>query len=1245
MLNDFLKQIKAIQMIRTIGSEHKILAVDGILEDWWGYKSSKAIGSSFNAWISAHDLKHLEKLEETELLENGSYITHYKIQTQNEKVVWVREQASLLKKGAETYVQALISPASKEFIARSIDAQKYQAIADLSTEAILILDDFHTMDLNPSFEQMFGMHKKELIGQNILSKIISSEELSKVYTLIEDLKEKPKRSFSYKLYLNRKNGEQFWANLKACTVQVMGRQLLALSFVDLSSVKSTTQALIDSKERYKRLAQGSQEGIIIHDKGIILEANHKVSEILGASIEEMKGKSVLNFLPPSEHPQILQFLKENEQNPELKRNAILPVIDKNGAQLFTQISGSAIEIDGKIFRYVIIRDISEEYKIQKELEVSQKRYKELSDLTQEFIMIHDLDGRIVEVNDSFCRFQGMSEKELVGKYTFELLAPEMVQKHQLNKELLSQHYQKVPKSNGFFQLLNEQGEVRTLRFDERSFTKGEDKLRYVVMTDVTDMHEVQRRLEESRNKFKVFADATDEAISIHKNGILKEANRAYCELFQIAPEAIENFNALSLITPKDRSSIKAILKRYSDIFDEISIDQNSSLENIQEMVIARYLELAKQYPIPFPYKGDERGITTLPLQKTNGEVFTAESREGFIFLEGEVFQYQVIRDITGRLEAKRRLEESRNKYKTLADITQEAIVIHNLDGMVVEVNQAYCKLFKTSADNIIGKTGIEFIPTEELDRYFKLIQSNPKFQNEHKLREQVNILHFQDSDGKKFIAEAVVNYITLEGALLRYTLIRDITDIVETQRLLQESTAKYKRLADITQEAIIIHQNGKILEVNERTLALLGWSEEELIDQSVDDLINPQVLPQTQQPLQSEEQFRRVYLQKSNGENFVAEILESQLSAANQQMQYLVIRDITAQVHYEQRIEDLVYNLSEKNKQLNCLFEISRLSSNKAFSLDLLIENALEVIPQSWQHEDICVAKITFGNKSWETKNYQDTEWSLTADIKINGGHSGELKLCYLNIAPMADHGPFLRAELDLIEAIALQISTLIEKRLSEDRMIASVLEAEDRERTRIAKELHDSLGQLLMAISLNLESLKKDMEVLSPKNQTKLGNALNYLNTAIMESRHISHNLMPKAINDYGYVLAVQSMIEGLQTVDEIQIHFYDNLDGERLHTNLELSLFRITQEAITNILKHADAQNITIQLMKYPDVLLLTIEDDGKGFNYEAKQATKRRNFGLESIQNRAHSISAILTIESKAGHGTTIMVEVPI
>ncbi len=233
--------------------------------------------------------------------------------------------------------------------------------------------------------------------------------------------------------------------------------------------------------------------------------------------------------------------------------------------------------------------------------------------------------------------------------------------------------------------------------------------------------------------------------------------------------------------------------------------------------------------------------------------------------------------------------------------------------------------------------------------------------------------------------------------------------------------------------------------------------------------------------------------------------------------------------------------------------------------------------------------------------------------------------------------------ELELPDRMIGIVMDVTAQKDNQGQIIATILETEDKERKRIAEELHDGLGQTLTTAALNLNSLRKMSQQLDDKDQQKLNNAITFLNQTISELRNISHNLMPKAIEDFGYAPAVENMLTAIREASGIDIDFINNHHEQRLPATTELNLFRITQEALNNSLKHAAPTQITVQLMNYEDVVILTIEDDGKGFDKSLANDINS-SFGLNSMRNRASAMGGSIHLESNPNRGTLITVEVP-
>ncbi len=238
------------------------------------------------------------------------------------------------------------------------------------------------------------------------------------------------------------------------------------------------------------------------------------------------------------------------------------------------------------------------------------------------------------------------------------------------------------------------------------------------------------------------------------------------------------------------------------------------------------------------------------------------------------------------------------------------------------------------------------------------------------------------------------------------------------------------------------------------------------------------------------------------------------------------------------------------------------------------------------------------------------------------------------------EQGILRKEEEEILEGVMMDITDKVK---AQERVLSATLETEERERSRISREIHDNLQQLLTTAHLNLQSVKSHTQ-LETDTQKKFDVAFDYLQQGIEESRRLSHKLMPKAIEDYGYQMAVTSMLEGLEGTSEIKFHYQDNLNDQRLPLSMELCLYRITQEAITNVIKFSHATEATVQLIRHKKSLLLTIEDDGVGFD-KTELNNFKGSFGMNSMINRATSIGGQLFVDTSPGRGTQLTIDIPI
>jgi PAS domain S-box-containing protein len=229
----------------------------------------------------------------------------------------------------------------------------------------------------------------------------------------------------------------------------------------------------------------------------------------------------------------------------------------------------------------------------------------------------------------------------------------------------------------------------------------------------------------------------------------------------------------------------------------------------------------------------------------------------------------------------------------------------------------------------------------------------------------------------------------------------------------------------------------------------------------------------------------------------------------------------------------------------------------------------------------------------------------------------------------------------DTTYRLALIHDVTDQKRMQE-KIIQSVIEGENRERKRIAHELHDGIGQYLAAASMNFESMKRDIRKLPQKREQQFKTGLSLLQNALSETRSISYNLMPKAIADYGLITAIENLIQNLQKSTDIIFNFDCNKEELELNDQAEINIYRIIQEIISNSVRHADCSTISIELKVNRNSIKLIVEDDGKGISVEEKHSDK--GLGLRSIKTRVSNLQGAFDINSQPGKGMTTTITIP-
>jgi signal transduction histidine kinase len=234
----------------------------------------------------------------------------------------------------------------------------------------------------------------------------------------------------------------------------------------------------------------------------------------------------------------------------------------------------------------------------------------------------------------------------------------------------------------------------------------------------------------------------------------------------------------------------------------------------------------------------------------------------------------------------------------------------------------------------------------------------------------------------------------------------------------------------------------------------------------------------------------------------------------------------------------------------------------------------------------------------------------------------------------------FSDEDLRLTETFAPRVATAVDlsERVARDAL-RRVVAAQELERRRLARELHDETGQALTSILLGLKGVE---EARDGGDVRQAAEQLRELVVGTLQDvRRLAVELRPKALDDFGLVPALERLVENFREQTGMNVELEARLGPDRLPGEVETALYRIMQEALTNVVKHARARSVSIVLNRRDGLVTAVIEDDGRGF----EPGSDEEGLGLLGMKERLELIDGRLTVESREGSGTTIVAEVPL
>lgn len=595
-------------------------------------------------------------------------------------------------------------------------------------------------------------------------------------------------------------------------------------------------------------------------------------------------------------------------------------------------------------------------------------------------------------------------------------------------------------------------------------------------------------------------------------------------------------------------------------------------------------------------------------------------------------------DITSKKIVENELKKSQNNLLNLIEHTNIIIWSLNSQFELISFNTQYAeKIFK-----IFG-----FYPKQGLDtktfgekhikfweKYYRMAFEGEKFSKEMQMTIKGNTYHYEVH------FHPIKNLYGITDAITIYA--NDITEKknqeLEKQKTLDLLDAVFNQSGD---GLAIADYKGNILNCNQKLIHLLGFSSfDELVSEHKKEILIPKFKRNAiLKILKKKLDWQGEVLYEKQGFQVWLDVSFKHIKAGNEFLILVRISDITEKIKTEEMrllLETAISNTSDGILIIEnstppvavyaneAYFKITKRNKAEFINHPLsVLDKITSLIPKDYleKMKQKQTVKFEFENQREDLTSYI-CELEFTPIEFLNG------KVYFLII--IRDITERKRNEQELMNA----------KMNQQNLIIKTIVDTQEFERRRFAEDLHDSLGQMLSALKINIAALGTHLL----DNSELYHKSIDLLDSAIQELRTISHNLMPSSLEQLGLSSALKELCKIMSTTNHIQIHYQTFGNKISLDKSFEITLYRVVQELLNNSFKHSNCKTIYLQLFYYSDSILLMYEDDGNGFDLQEVQK-KSKGIGLKNIEHRIKLINGSIHFESKKNKGFLCSIEIPI
>lgn len=605
-----------------------------------------------------------------------------------------------------------------------------------------------------------------------------------------------------------------------------------------------------------------------------------------------------------------------------------------------------------------------------------------------------------------------------------------------------------------------------------------------------------------------------------------------------------------------------------------------------------------------------------------------------------------------RMETVVALRQSEARYRALLEAIPDGIIRVRRDGLFLHIKEPKDFIALRLPEHLIGHTIQKIFPVALAERFLAYIE-------EAIVSQQMQQFEYESLPSEQFVREARVMPIDNNEAII---MVRDITEKKRAEATLRTNEERYRTLVELSPDAIYINKSDQLIYVNSAFVRLMGAHDaQQLLGKSPFVIYHPDehaLIHLRSKRLLEEEGALPAIEQRII--RLDGAILNVNVSAAlyrdsEGEALQVILHDITERKRNEAALresEERYRTLVEKSPDAIFINRRNEITYANAACCRLLgATSAAGILGKSpltfVRPSDHSVAKERiahlFKGGSVPIIEYQFIRLDgTTIDVEVTSAaipEQGEFAIQVI----LHDLSSRKQAEAErrrLLEEVIEQRSQLrsLNQRLTE---------IQEAERKALARELHDQVGSNLSLLAVNLKRLQNQytadfpVDALVHTDFKELQSLVQQINQRIHD---VMADLWPPVLDDYGLLAALEWYAARLASYSQMKIYVRGAEPEPRLDSLVEQALFRIVQEALTNVVKHANATITTIRLTTTAERLTLALIDNGHGFSAQKDQRSLMGHWGLLNMRERAHAIGGDLQITSRPGEGTSLIVNAP-